>query len=74
MTMVERVKYYCFNRNCQSSLYNPESCIVVDVPLQRALNESIYCQECYEELVSKQTLELKLQINSILNGDKAYKL
>ncbi len=69
----ESVKFYCFNSNCKSSILNFDSCITLEVPLYRALTETIYCQECFEELVSKPVLEMKIQLNELMNGGQSYK-
>ncbi len=73
MKALERIKYYCFNKLCNSSIYNFDRCTILEVPLSKALEEAIYCNECYEELVSKPILDLRLQLNNLIAEEHSLK-
>ncbi|MDF2432096.1 MAG: hypothetical protein JWP44_1727 [Mucilaginibacter sp.] len=72
MSTSERIRYYCFNKSCNSSIYFSDSCIILEVPLARAFGEPIYCQECFEELVSKPILELKAELGKLINAENSF--
>jgi len=67
------IKYYCFNKDCEISIFNSDTCIVTEVSLAKNLGESVFCRECYKELVSKPDLNIKIQLAQLLNEKKQYK-
>jgi hypothetical protein len=56
----ENISYYCFNNACKGSIYNSNSVIIIDLPLNaRTLNNSHYCVLCNKKLVSLVDIEIK---------------
>lgn len=70
---MEKIKYYCFNKKCESSIFNTDSCAILEVYLEDDLKESYFCKECAKELVSKHVLSIKIQLNEMLNEEQLHK-
>jgi len=69
----DKIKYYCFNTKCKSSIFYADTCLVVEVLLCENLSNDRFCQECFKELISKHDLNIKIQLNQLLNEAKLYK-
>lgn len=61
------VNCYCFNKSCNSSIFNISACLVVKVPFSKLLAEKLNCPECGEELISKQLINMRLEIGDLIN-------
>ena len=56
----ENISYYCFNHSCKGSIYNSNSVIIIDLPLNaRTLNNNHHCVLCNSKLVSLLDIEIK---------------
>lgn len=58
---------YCFNKDCPSSVYNLQ-CVSVKLKLDTVLTQSFGCATCGSELLSSFTLDLQIELFSILNS------
>lgn len=61
------VNCYCFNKSCNKSIFHISTCVAVRVPFSKVLSEKLYCQDCGEELVSKQLLNMRMEIDDLVN-------
>jgi|GEM_PF-4441994 len=62
------VNCYCFNPNCNKSIFNTRAFSVVKMPLSKVLMEEMCCPACGRELISKPILEIKMLV---YNASKA---
>jgi len=63
----ENINCYCFNEQCKKSIFNIKTCVPVTVSLQTALLNSLKCDECGKDLVSKTLIKIKKEINDVMN-------
>ncbi len=68
----DKIKYYCFNKKCKGSIFNVDSCTVVEVSTLKTRDGSYFCQYCFKELISKQDLNIKIQISHLLTEERLF--
>lgn len=62
------VNCYCFNSQCDKSIFRIPGSAVIKEPISKVLAQTLYCESCKSELVAKPLLELRTQINKSLCG------
>lgn len=58
---------YCFNKDCPNSVYGYQ-CTPVKLKVETVLTQSFGCATCGSELLSSFTLDLQIELFSILNS------
>ena len=66
--MKNQIKYYCFNKKCRLAIFS-EYCFITLIPMDTTM-EVQYCTECHKELISKEELNIKIQLSQILGEEK----
>jgi len=71
MAYYEVVNCYCFNSQCNESIFKIPASAVIKAPVSKVLSQSLHCKSCNSELVAKPLLEMRTQINrSLASKDK----
>jgi CheY-like chemotaxis protein len=73
MALQGKINYYCFNLKCKNSIFFIETCSPVSVTPEAALDIKFTCPNCFQELVSKHDLNIKIQLRQLLNVQKIFK-
>ena len=68
MNYSETVNCYCFNSQCEKSIFKIPSSAVVKESISKVLSQTLYCKSCESELVAKPLLEMRTQINRSMAG------
>ena len=73
MTYYETVNCYCFNSQCEKSIFRIPNTDVIKMPISKVLSQTLHCTSCKNELVAKPLLEMRTQINRSLAGAEKLK-
>ena len=56
----EDVNCYCFNPDCNKSIFNSREYSTLKISLSTVLSEEIYCPACGGELICRPVLDMKM--------------
>ena len=67
MSYSNTVNCYCFNPQCNSSIFKAKYFAAIPESVSKVLSHTLFCKSCNSEMIAKPTLEVKSQLNRLLS-------